>query len=248
MLVLIPMPWIEKGLASPFDSDPMPGRMDLIGEVMADRFGSIHTRGKKYPVIRFPSGLSRELLTPSRSEAQLHIFGALHLPRQTDRDTAYAHARKIIENYPDYRVHTWGEDSLVVGNERAKRSYKIVYDNRAQQVIDVRLGWDPQTKMDLLPGELRAALPPLYTNEPMGLQVMAPLKYFTPDANWTWYPTEFDGEDLFFGLVAGFEVELGYFTLSELEEVTGGLSLPIERDMYYTPTSLDALMKHHRGD
>jgi hypothetical protein len=35
------------------------------------------------------------------------------------------------------------------------------------------------------------------------------VKYFTPDSNWTWYASEFDGEDTFFGPVAGFEVELG---------------------------------------
>jgi hypothetical protein len=33
----------------------------------------------------------------------------------------------------------------------------------------------------------------------------------TADSSWTWYSTEFDGEDLFFGLVVGFETELGYF-------------------------------------
>ncbi|MBL8152777.1 MAG: DUF2958 domain-containing protein [Anaerolineae bacterium] len=100
--------------------------------------------------------------------------------------------------------------------------------------------------MDLLPDELRAVLPRLYANEEVGMEAIAPLKFFTPDANWTWYPTEFDGEDTFFGLVSGYEVELGYFTLSELEEVRGGLGLPIERDLYFTPTTLKALQEYHR--
>ena len=42
--------------------------------------------------------------------------------------------------------------------------------------------------------------------------------------NWTWtiYEAEFSGDEiLFFGLVDGFESELGYFTLSDLE--TDGL-------------------------
>ncbi len=63
-------------------------------------------------------------------------------------------------------------------------------------------------------------------------------KFFTPDSNWTWYATEFDGEDTFFGLVSGFEEELGYFSLSELQSVTGPLGLHIERDIHWTPKPL----------
>ena len=57
------------------------------------------------------------------------------------------------------------------------------------------------------------------------------------------YPTgiEFDGKDTFFGLVDGFEVELGYFTLSELQRNRGKLGLPIERDLYFTPCRLSEL-------
>ena len=34
---------------------------------------------------------------------------------------------------------------------------------------------------------------------------MAQVKFFTPDSNLTWYASEFDGEDIFFGLVSGFD-------------------------------------------
>lgn len=74
------------------------------------------------------------------------------------------------------------------------------------------------------------------------------MKYFSPDSGWTWYASEFDGDDLFFGLVAGFEVELGYFSLSELTSVKGSLGLPIERDLYFQPTTLTDLMKQHRRE
>ncbi len=67
---------------------------------------------------------------------------------------------------------------------------------------------------------------------------MAYAKYFTPDSNWTFYATEYDGEDTFFGLVEGFEKELGYFSLSELEGVKGPMGLPIERDLYWQPKTL----------
>jgi hypothetical protein len=38
---------------------------------------------------------------------------------------------------------------------------------------------------------------------------------------------------MFFGLVQGFEEELGYFTLRELQEARGPLGLAIERDMHF---------------
>ena len=64
------------------------------------------------------------------------------------------------------------------------------------------------------------------------------VKFFTPDSYWTWYATEFDGTDTFFGLVDGQEQELGYFSLSELEDARGPLGLPVERDTSFTPTPL----------
>jgi hypothetical protein len=63
-------------------------------------------------------------------------------------------------------------------------------------------------------------------------------KFFTPDSQWTWYVLEFDGEDIFFGYIVGFEAELGYFSLSELESVRGPWGLPIERDLYFKPAPL----------
>ncbi len=70
----------------------------------------------------------------------------------------------------------------------------------------------------------------------------AVVKYFTPDADWTWYATEYDPESrLFFGLVDGFERELGYFSLDELEQLRGPLGLPVERDLYWKPTPLSKL-------
>ena len=49
---------------------------------------------------------------------------------------------------------------------------------------------------------------------------------------------EFDGDDLFFGLVDGLERELGYFSLSELQKARGPLGLPIERDLHWRPKTL----------
>lgn len=96
--------------------------------------------------------------------------------------------------------------------------------------------------MKLLTKEVLEKLPKLYSQEEKGLEAVAVVKFFTPDSNWTWYATEFDGEDTFFGLVDGFEKELGYFSLSELQSVKGALGLPIERDMYFKPKTLKELM------
>jgi len=71
---------------------------------------------------------------------------------------------------------------------------------------------------------------------------LAVVKYFTPDADWTWFATEYDPESrMFFGLVDGFERELGYFSLDELEQLRGPLGLPIERDLYWKPTPVSEL-------
>ncbi len=63
-------------------------------------------------------------------------------------------------------------------------------------------------------------------------------KFFVPWGSWTWYATEYDGEDLCFGLVDGHEVELGYFSLAEMEEIEGPGGLKIERDLHFTPKPL----------
>ena len=98
----------------------------------------------------------------------------------------------------------------------------------------------------LLDEASRQKLPALYSQEEKRLEAQAVVKFFTPDSNWTWYATEFDGEDLLFGLVVGFETELGYFSLSELEETKGPLGLPIERDLHFESKSLGQLMDIHR--
>ena len=101
--------------------------------------------------------------------------------------------------------------------------------------------------MALLPKEVAAQLPPLYATEELGLAAQALVKFFTPDSNWTWYASEYDAEDrIAFGYVIGFEDELGYFSIEELEQVRGPRGLPIERDEYFKPKSLEEIRKHYR--
>src|SRR5690348_5126606 len=89
--------------------------------------------------------------------------------------------------------------------------------------------------MKLLTDELRARLPPLYSQEAEA-EPMVYAKFFLPGTAWTWYVTEGqeqEGDFLFFGFVAGLDSEFGYFLLSELESVRSALGLPAERDLYF---------------
>lgn len=78
-------------------------------------------------------------------------------------------------------------------------------------------------------------------------ELMIVVKFFTPDSSWTWWACsasqdEKSGDVQFFGLVQGFEKEIGYFCLSELESIKGPLGLPVERDLYWNPIPLSELL------
>jgi len=132
-----------------------------------------------------------------------------------------------------------------VNHDGARNQVALVSISCYSDIMIERMGESDPRHHTLLNGESRQRLPKLYSQEEKGLQAEAVVKFFTPDSNWTWYATEFDGDDLFFGLVVGFETELGYFSLSELEGVKGPLGLPIERDLHFEPTCLRKLMDMH---
>lgn len=213
------------------------------GDQLAETYQQEWVQGKQYPVIHFPSEVEREI-TSGRGENQaphIHIFGTLEVPFQADRDEAFSAIAELSQELGHIlgREH---ENRLRIANPHTGRSYLLTFDNQARHIANIELF--PDYAMELMPGEIRAILPPLYSQEPKGLEAIVPVKYFTPDSSWSWYPTEFDGDDLMFGLVSGFEVELGYFGLSELESVRGSLGLPIERDLYFEPKTLNALQEY----
>ena len=100
--------------------------------------------------------------------------------------------------------------------------------------------------MQLLTNEIRRQLPPLYSTEKISDPTVW-VKFFTPYSSWTWYVTEFDGQDTFFGLVQGFDEELGYFSLTELQNARGPYGLSIERDLHFQPTPLSKLRRGRVG-
>jgi len=91
--------------------------------------------------------------------------------------------------------------------------------------------------MTLLTKEMKAKIPPLYSQENVK-DPIAHVKFICLWSDWVWWVVEFDGEDLCFGKVKGFETELGYFRLSELEAVEGPGGMQIERDLFFKPIPL----------
>ncbi len=120
------------------------------------------------------------------------------------------------------------ENAICVGGKTVVKANKRAVNNKIRG-------------MKLLTEEIRKKLPPLYSQDGKGGEAVAWVKYFTPSSSWTWYGVEFDGKDTFFGLVDGHCKELGYFSLSELESIRGPKGLPIERDLYWQPKTLEEI-------
>ena len=65
---------------------------------------------------------------------------------------------------------------------------------------------------------------------------MALIKLFDPTGSWSWYITDYDPDTrVAFGLVDGFEQELGSFSMEELVDLRGQFGLPLERDLHWQP-------------
>jgi len=256
------MGWLEKGQSAPFEHQPIDGLFFFDGDMLAKQFGTDWTRGQKYPMIAFTSGDQFELWNSSDPQnAIVHIFGELDLSLKDSRDEALPHVNYIAEQCGNI-ARPIGQEGIEVFGLDKDDHVVITYDANEQRMTDVRFVLDKSAerpKQPLLDDKSREVLPALYTNEANGAEAMAPVKFFTPDSNWTWYasegsPVDEDGfcdtdkpkvDFIFFGLVNGFELEYGYFSLSELEAIRGPMGLPIERDRYYEPKTLRELEKLH---
>lgn len=98
--------------------------------------------------------------------------------------------------------------------------------------------------MKLLTKSLIKRLPPLESQDGRNPgDIIVPCKFFLPDSPWDWYPFEFDGTDVFFGLIKGFENELGYFSLKILTRIRTSMGFRVERDINYGPHTLEEALK-----
>ena len=93
--------------------------------------------------------------------------------------------------------------------------------------------------MKLLTKAIINKLPKLYAQENID-DPICHVKFFTPVSSFTWFITEVqemeNGDWEFFVKTTSNlcpEGELGYVLLSQLEQIRGGLGLPVERDMYF---------------
>ena len=261
------MSWYRKQDATPFDQVAIAGLFFLDGDIVSRATYNQWTVGMKFPLIAFPSGVTREVwsFTSDPHDLLVHLFGELDLRLFSDRDAGFRQAFSIAEQV-GYGVKKRGDSELELVSHAVDEHLIVTYDNRLNVMLDVRHAPQPTVAVQppLLDAQSRAKLPPLYSGEQtgLGMDAIAQVKFFAADSGWTWYASEgspvdgagyFDTENekvdfLFFGLVIGYEIEVGYFSLSELTHVRGPFGLSIERDKDYQPKTLRELQAQHRKE
>lgn len=80
-------------------------------------------------------------------------------------------------------------------------------------------------------------LPKLYEQEELGDKAIVYVKLYAFKLDWEWYLMESDGEGLFFGLVKGYETEMGYISWEDIK-----LALPYI-DTSFKPCTIEELRK-----
>lgn len=86
--------------------------------------------------------------------------------------------------------------------------------------------------------------PKIYTQDGLGDKAKVFVKIFDPAGSWTWFITEWnETTNEAFGLVHGFEDELGYMNLEEMASVRGNLGIGLEIDVHFLPTTLGEVKK-----
>ena len=74
-------------------------------------------------------------------------------------------------------------------------------------------------------------------DEGTDMEQMVVAKYFDPMGNWKWFLMNMHkDEDYCWGIVEGNEVEMGSFSMRELEGIKRPFGLGIERDLHFKPT------------
>ncbi|MDT5040620.1 MAG: hypothetical protein QOE51_1605 [Actinoplanes sp.] len=94
-----------------------------------------------------------------------------------------------------------------------------------------------------MPANVQEAMPELYEQEKLGNSAVVYVKFFLPGTGWSWFATEFDPLDrICFGYAHNSadpqNAELGYFSLTELEEIRAGGLFRVERDLNWSPISI----------
>ena len=90
----------------------------------------------------------------------------------------------------------------------------------------------------LIPEAIKPKLPTLYSTE-SDPDPMVYLKFFNPIGRGAWYLTEYNADDnLAFGYADIGSPEMGYFSITEMEEIVLPFGQKIERDNHFVPVPL----------
>jgi len=76
-------------------------------------------------------------------------------------------------------------------------------------------------------------------------QALARVRLTLPGSTRVWYPSAFDGRDLFFGLVVELELACDYFSLADLAQLRGEDDQLVQLDAGFTPRTLNDLIAHY---
>ncbi len=88
--------------------------------------------------------------------------------------------------------------------------------------------------MKLMTKEIEKRFAKIGRQDEKGDDAIVVAKFFSPMSDWTWFATEYDPDNrMFFGLVDGQFLELGYFSLEEFLELNVDKPPRIERDKWF---------------
>jgi hypothetical protein len=218
--------------------------------------------------VKKAAGAVKRALTREEIEAEIARLEATTSPFPEVRERRIEELRAELEeepqkDFPKYKVGDtlmdfWGSTGVVrhiEGGQSPGYSVKIKKDkygkkgravfwprpNIKKKVESADVGGELLTerKQKLMTAKIRKDLPALYAQENVK-DPMVYAKFFHPYGSGTWFATEYDGKDTFFGAVnMGHGWELGYFSLKELESLKGpGGAQAIERDQWFRPVAL----------
>lgn len=94
---------------------------------------------------------------------------------------------------------------------------------------------------ELMTREIAEELPRLYEQD-CAEDPTVYVHYFSCVNGWDWWLLKFDGTDEAFSLVEGYDDELGYFSIKEMEELNRQMGFAaVERDEHFEPKPLSAV-------
>ena len=156
-------------------------------------------------------------------------------------------AHVIYHGLPKTRPHTPSPGNpdpaqITSALERIRRLHTQAIPDDPGKSIDPRTG--QQYDRFWLPEPLKRELIAEFKRPEGEKTGIAAVKYFNPAGVGTWWISEYDPErDEFFGIARIHVPEKGYISRRELRETRLTLGLWVERDYYWTPQTLETIMR-----